>query len=620
MFQISQAQISFTNGSTLLPDQTLASGAPVGIADINDDSRDDIVILNNTTDIHVDYQNSDGTFTEYLFGNVNNNSWALMLGDVDNNGFSDWVTGGSYNGVQLTTGTSETNYTSNTLTGASIFVQASSFVDINNDGCLDLFMCHDDGANAIWTGDCAGNLSYSGTTVINFNLYPDQEDNSGNYGAVWTDFDGDCDLDLYVSKCRINAVDITDVRRINQLWVNDGNGNFTENAAAYGLADGGQSWVSDFQDIDNDGDLDCFIANHDIPSVLWRNNGDGTYTDITNSSGLGGLSALIIQTSMKDFDNDGYVDLLMSGNSSTAKLFHNNGDNTFTLVPNDPLGVGLHTFAIGDVNQDHFLDVYAGYGDGYNGASPSTPDNLWLGVSNHNNKLSVRLVGQASNRDAIGAWVELHGVWGTQIREVRAGESYGISHSHTKIFGMGTATDIDSLVIKWPSGLREVFTDVLPNQMITVKEGVCISPNADIASDGHTVLCTGGSVNLEAPAGYAYQWSTGETTQSINVNTAGDYKVTVTGNDADCFSVSDKTSVIIDDVACADGCLYSMHLYSNHPSNTYATEHHVRSHGIVPNSNNVTFEGGSFILLEPGFEVQLGGEFLGHIQACTAVD
>ncbi|MCA9780577.1 MAG: VCBS repeat-containing protein, partial [Candidatus Eremiobacteraeota bacterium] len=109
--------------------------------------------------------------------------------------------------------------------------------------------------------------------------------------------------------------DPADPRRLNLLFQNDGNNNYVEVAAQANLQPFGQSWAADFADIDNDGDLDCFVINHDINNSLYRNNGNGTFTDITLASNL--LSAFNgvgagIQVKFADFDNDGFVDLLFT--------------------------------------------------------------------------------------------------------------------------------------------------------------------------------------------------------------------------------------------------------------------------------------------------------------------
>ncbi|MCB0782486.1 MAG: CRTAC1 family protein, partial [Flavobacteriales bacterium] len=311
----------------------------------------------------------------------------------------------------------------------------------------------------------------------------------------------------------------------NRLFVNDGNGNYTELTQQYGLFNNNQSWSSDFADIDNDGDFDVVTTNHDATIQLFENDGTGHYTEITAGSGLE-VTGFLLQSIMRDFDNDGYVDLLIAGGS--AYLFMNDGDNTFTPVPLPSAPKTLHSFGLGDLNNDGFIDIMASYGDGYVTADPGTPDRLWLNDGNANHWFAVNLEGTVSNRDAIGARTEIFGPWGVQVREVRAGESYGIVNSFTAHFGLGAVTTVDSVRITWPSGIVDVYDNLTADQAITVIENSCIAPIATITTSGAAVVCTGGApLTLTADAGWNYSWNTGESTQSIEVIAGGSYTVSI---------------------------------------------------------------------------------------------
>ncbi|MEM9819885.1 MAG: GEVED domain-containing protein, partial [Bacteroidota bacterium] len=274
----------------------------------------------------------------------------------------------------------------------------------------------------------------------------------------------------YLSKCRQGVNSPTDPRRINLLFQNDGNNNFDEVGQAAGLRFGDQSWSADFADIDNDGDMDCFVLNHYTSSLLMLNNGDGTFSDVTASSGMSAadLNLFGIQAIFRDFDNDGFVDLLISG--TEQRLFHNDGDGTFTRLANPFTNNAMESFAIGDLNSDGYLDIYAGYANLFN--SPSSIDDVLLmndGGSHH--FCAVLLEGTASNRNGVGARLELHGAWGIQIREVRSGEGYGIMNSFRQHFGIGAATSISKIVVKWPSGIVDEWFAPAIDQMMTLVEG-----------------------------------------------------------------------------------------------------------------------------------------------------
>lgn len=516
------AQVTFTNNSSLL-NGDLASGGCVGVCDMNGDGLDDIATLHNARQFIVEYQNPDGSFSRVEYGQVSSaGQWGMALGDINNDGHKDLICGGSYDGVHYMQITEPGVFTLTDLNNGSMFTQCVNMADIDNNGAADYFACHDDAAPRIWLNDGLGALSFA--NVMDFTSNP-VSDMSGNYGSTWTDFDNDGDIDLYISKCRQGVNDPNDPRRWNRLFVNDGNGNYTEETDTYGLTNHSQSWSSDFGDIDNDGDLDVVTTNHDNTIQLFENDGTGHYTEITAGSGLE-VTGFFLQSIMRDFDNDGFLDILIAG--GVQYLFMNNGNNTFTPAPLPTASATLHSFGLGDLNNDGFVDIFANYGSGYITPDPNNPDRLWINDGNNNHFLKVDLEGVASNRDAIGARTAIHGPWGVQIREVRAGESYGIVNSFTAHFGLGSHTVVDSVVITWPSGTVDTYTNINADETITAIEGTCLAPVATVTSAGDPVVCTGGApLTLTADAGFNYTWSTGETTQSIDVTTGGSYSVTI---------------------------------------------------------------------------------------------
>jgi hypothetical protein len=536
-FAATQAQLGFTNASALMSGTT-NSGGCMGVADMNGDGLDDLCRLHLSKVFQVDYQSPDGTFSLVDYGPVSeSNQWGMAIGDLARDGHKDLVSGGQYDGVHHLRIAAMGQHTLGDLPNDEIFMQCMNMADMNNDGHADVFACHDHAAPKEWLNDGNGNLLYA--DVIDHTTTP-PSDMSGNYGSVWTDFDNDGDLDLYIAKCRQGVVDLEDPRRWNRLFVNDGNGNFTDMAVQHGVQSKYQSWTADFGDIDNDGDFDLVITNHDHTIQLFENDGTGHFTEITDNSGLG-ITGFFLQSKFVDFDNDGFVDLILSG--GIERFFRNNGNKTFTQITGlFPSPKAMHSFATGDLNNDGFIDVYAGYGSNYVTPDLSNPDRLWLNNGNDNHWLMVRLQGTQSNPDAIGARVTLTGPWGTQIREVRSGESYGIVTTFGCHFGLGTHTTIPTMTVRWPSGLTEVFTDVAVDQVINIIEGVCIAPQAAIASPSGTVLCTGGDpLPLVANEGYFYQWSTGSQEQTVIVNAPGTYSVTID----DGTGCSASTSVVV---------------------------------------------------------------------------
>ncbi|MCW5921565.1 MAG: VCBS repeat-containing protein [Saprospiraceae bacterium] len=546
----SQAQIQFINKTALLTPNNHYSGVAIAVLDMDGDGRDDIVRMNQGYQMAVEFQMAPNQpFVRLPIGLVgsdpDDSQWGICAGDLDNNGFPDVLTGGAYDGIKVAmANASASAYTLKTLTAPGTFVQCVNFADINNDGWLDAFVCHDDGTSRIFGNDGAGNLALQ-PGWMNLATVP-PSDNSGNYGSVWSDVNNDGYLDLYIAKCRTGVNSPNDGRRINQLFLNNGNGTYSQDTTnASGLRIGAQSWTADFGDIDNDGDMDCFITNHDVSSQLLDNDGTGHFTDITMAAGLFNMvGGLPIQGIFRDFDNDGFVDILVSG--TVHYLLRNNGDKTFSVVTGLFDNNQIESVAVGDLNHDGFMDIYAGYANIYTEPS-DIPDALWLNAGNDNNFFGLTLRGVQSNRSAVGAKVQLHSALGTQTREVRAGESYGIMNSMQIHFGMGQLTTIDSVKVYWPSGTVDALYSPAVNQYLTLEEGGCIVPPVVAYSDGPATICAGQSVVLNVADAYNnYLWSNGvAASPSVTIGASGNYRVTVTNSEG-CTAVSNIVMVVVD--------------------------------------------------------------------------
>lgn len=538
-----QAQ-TFTNATDLLG-ASFNSGGCVGVTDMNNDGFDDIIVLHNARHLRVLYQTPAGwELVEY--GTVSgNNQWGMAIGDISETGHRDVVCGGSYDGVHHVRITDVGEYETSALANGSMFMQACNVVDIDNDGHLDFFACHDDALSRMWRNNGSGSLVPANDLIdltdYDTGAFPNT-DHSGNYGSVWSDIDDDGHLDLVIAKCRQFVSNPFDPRRINQAWMNDGNGNFTEEALNRGLVLYEQSWTVDFADVNNDGFFDCLITNHTGTMRLLLNDGNGFFEDVTESAGLA-VSGFFLQAKMVDFDNDGWVDLVYSG--GVHRYYRNNGDGTFTDIPSMfPYSDTMHSFGIGDLNKDGFLDVYASYGNTYVNPDPANPDILWMNDGNDNNWIAFDLEGTMSNSDAIGAKIKLYGEWGVQVREVRSGESYGIVNSFHLNFGIGQNTEVEMAVITWPSGTITVIENPGINTYHQVIEGNCMLEGIMVEANGTTELCPDESVVISAPEGYSYLWSNGETTGSIDVNASGFYSVIAFDNDG-CAGGSNAIGVTV---------------------------------------------------------------------------
>lgn len=278
----------------------------------------------------------------------------------------------------------------------------------------------------------------------------------------------------------------------NQLYINKGNGTFEDAGYASGVAlnENGREQAGmglAIGDYDNDGKVDFHITNFsDDSNVLYRNEGEGNFTDVTFQTGLGEPSIPFLGwgTSFLDYDNDGWEDLIVANGhvypavddhqwgtsfAQQTLLFRNLKNGKFERVAAAP-GSGLagaHTgrgLAVGDLDGDGRLDVVMNNID-------SKPTVLRNVASPEGNCLSIRLVGDTSSktsRDAIGARVYVTTGKTRQRRDVISGTSYASQNELAVHFGLGSATRVEQLEIKWPDGSAQTVRVPAVNRRITI--------------------------------------------------------------------------------------------------------------------------------------------------------
>lgn len=522
------AQVSFTNKTrTYKSNFPTRSVMPGASTDINGDLVDDIIILDRGNTLKT-LISSGQSFELTPKDNIRTTSlreWTLTAGDLDNDGSLEFITAGEFNQgsiVELQRGAPQKK-----SFFTNIYAQGSNTVDINNDGWLDYFVCDDDGPNKIYLNDKTGNIKE--TQVINFMLN-DNTDGSGNYGSEWVDINGDHLPDLILSKCRAGVEDPKDMRRINRVYINNGNGTFTESGAALNLNSGAQSWVTVIGDYDNDGDQDALVVNHYSAHELMENIDNNRFVPKSFPSEFSSFS---FQAVTVDFDNDGWLDILLAGVEG-AILLHNKGQMNFEIIRNIIGPAQVRSFSVGDYNDDGFTDIFAHLGDPINEVG-QVDDQVWLNNGSKNHYLKISLVGSTSNRAAIGAHLSLYSNKNRQVRIVKGGESYGIFNSLTQTFGIGDATKADSLIIRWPSGIVDKYYNLDHNTTYRAQEGKCMTKQIDIVED--PVIYKNKPVLVNAPNGYkSYTWSNGLTTQNVELN-IGLYHISMTNTEG-CLTVS----------------------------------------------------------------------------------
>lgn len=535
-----QNPFTFTNANSKLGTSVYHSGNSITVADMNGDGLDDIAVLDDANDLYYVLQQTGQNFNSIHGASTGTGScWSMVVADANNDGVRDVAVG--YNGSvkYVKPNTALTSFPVVTLPNSGFFLQNMNFADVDNNGFADIFGCNDVGTSAFWGNSGTG--TYPATTNFFSTNNPGAIDNSGNYGSIWTDVDNDGDVDFYIAHCR-QSTGNTDGRRLDQLFINNGSGNYIlDTTNARGLRNLHQTWTASFEDIDNDGDFDCLLTQTDVASQIFLNDGNGYFTEITNSTNFF-INITAYQSKMADFDNDSYVDIMISGDD--ARLFHNNGDNTFTYVSGAFDNNGMKSFAVGDLNHDGRLDMYSSYASGYN--SPTTTDDVvWMNTTNNSNHfITFNLQGTTSTRDALGAKVIIYGAFGKQVREVRAGESYGTTNTFACHFGLGSSTQIDSAVVKWPKGGVTKLGTTPADQFITVIEGQCYSANNIITATGALALCGGQPLTMSATPGYVYLWSNGATTPSITISAEGEYNVRITDTISGCSSISKTVTIL----------------------------------------------------------------------------
>ncbi len=420
------------------------------------------------------HNNGDGTFTDVTTaagmltadGDAHGPCWA----DLDNDGDLDlYVAKGTtkektlnYNDLWRNNGDGTfTNIAvSSGVTGIGCRSRGSYAVDYDNDGDLDLFVPSN---FKLGLGD--QNLLYRNDGDFQFTDVATEariaRKGIGNWAAAWADYDRDGLIDFYITTPAEGGVPAS------ALYRNRGNGTFKDVSSAAGI-DTDFSNSGAWGDFNNDGYPDLYVAK-DSADILYRNNGDGTFTDVTGESGAINTDRALA-ADWGDYDNDGYLDLYVVNALQPNRLFRNNGDGTFTDVAAS-VGVAAEEFGNGsdgtfiDYNNDGFLDLFV-----CNGAGPSPgPYLLFKNNGNLNHWLKIELTGRESNRDGVGARITLTAGKATLYRQYFG--QHCMAQNHIPVhFGLRGVTTVGSIVIEWPSGVRQELDNVPADQTIAVIE------------------------------------------------------------------------------------------------------------------------------------------------------
>ncbi len=285
------------------------------------------------------------------------------------------------------------------------------------------------------------------------------EDDFTNIG-LWFDYNNDGELDLFVSRWN---------DRPHRLWRNNGNGTFTNVAAQAGLANTVKGQGAALADYDNDGWLDIYLASDNAPNLLMRNNGNGTFTNVAARAGVDD-GRRSVDCAWGDFDADGAMDLYVGNYDAPNALYFNNGDGSFTeasgVTADYDRTIGT---TVADFDNDGALDFFT--------VNSETANRLYRNLGHNNNWLKVELEGVESNRSAIGARVRVSVNGKVLVQEVSGGSGYCSQNALVLYFGLGANARAEQVEIRWPSGEVERLQNVPAKQWLKLREGASIVTN-----------------------------------------------------------------------------------------------------------------------------------------------
>ncbi len=470
-------------GLDLNVDPKAVNSDAVGLIDVNNDGWLDIFPGN-----HIQLSNGvvNGSLQPYTHLDTSKIGAECRFADFDNDGlidaYSTWQTQ-AYdilwrnlgNGVFVDV-TSKVGMTF----PPDKFSLACGCADYNNDGWVDILVGNNMQAGpgaGIWLWKNEGGAHFVNVAKqMNVNV-------AGEWlGMVWADIDNDGDQDFFLAGAAGG----------DRIYRNDGD-KFVSvtgvtKTAGLGL---GSSRSGSWGDYNNDGRLDLYVCDNEQDNRLHRNDGDSLAwpevakdLHVCNRDLTGKVKDRSATAVWGDIDNDGDLDLLVTSMyglfnaSSENRLYRNDGAAGFveigygTEIPDQ--GQTHYAGAMGDVDNDGDLELYIETGPTQiptplGGGMDLLFENL---VGNQNNWLELRLTGVKSNRSAIGARIRcVSANHPLQIREVQSGNGYNSMNPLTQHFGFGQDTVVDSLIIRWPSGVKDRFVNVPVNQILDVTEG-----------------------------------------------------------------------------------------------------------------------------------------------------
>ena len=558
-FQIGSSIAQFTDVlagyGIVITDNSSLYGSAVSFADFNGDGWDDLSV--GTTDQAPKFfiNNAGNGFSAVNFSAIpstSNQVNMILWADYDNDGDRDLLMSIDDGNLQFYRNDGDLNLVNITaesgLNVEPVNNYGAGWGDINNDGLLDLYLCRY--SSQIDSGYNHENRLFKQLddgTFEDITISAAVTDGiKSSFQPLFWDYDLDGFQDIFIINDRQFAS--------NSMYRNLGNETFEDVSLEIGLSQTFDAMSLGLGDYDNDQDMDLFISNN-TGNYLNRNNGNGSFTNVGNTANVLGMVTCWGSVWL-DYDNNGYLDLyvgtapLNTNLTSPSFFYENQGDGTFSNIIG---GMGLasdiranHAVAQGDYNrdgrEDFLVGVRAAKAKLYKNENPQALENNWISCS---------FEGQISNRDAIGTSFKVYCQDDVYTRYTLCGESYISQSSFNKHIGINDHSIIDSLYIKWPRGLEEVYHNLPVNSYHHFIEGATLASNFQF--EDSLFICPGTTLLFEIPENdfSSILWSNGAEDFSIEITDLGDYSATLVHQSGiivqtDTFHIDFYNNIILD--------------------------------------------------------------------------
>lgn len=507
------------------------SGVAISFYDFDKDGWDDLSFGTLNQQLKF-YRNNEGDFEPVTFPGIDGFGDCKMVCwvDYDNDGDADLFV--SYNGLPVRLYRNNGDMTFVNVAAGSGIEQinvvnwGSCWADYNRDGFLDLYICKKyDNGNFLTEYNKLNRLYLNDGdgTFTDMTTYAAVGDSLGiSFQSIFWDYDNDMWPDIYV---------VNDKWFRNGSYRNNGNGTFTDTGPANGLDLLMDAMCAAAGDYDNDGDEDMYITNtpglNEYEGNVLLNNDNGNFTNVAAAAGVQVVN-ICWGTTWFDYDNDGWLDFYVATNQGlfnppNNKVYRNNGNGTFNDV-SGPVGM------LNDVAPSYSNCTGDINNDGYPdlAANNSIPYNsaVFLSSGGNNNYFKFSVEGVISNKDGIGTKAFCYANEMMQSRVFYCGENYMSQNSQREIFGLGNADFVDSLILFWPSGHIDRHYDLSSNQNLHFIEGSSLQISTNIS--GSIGICEGDSLIVYASEADNYLWNNDSSSDSLLITEPGFYVVATT--------------------------------------------------------------------------------------------